>query len=134
MSISLDGFIAGPDQSRKEPLEPPYHPPVFVLPYYTHDAITMEGGPRFTSSLTGSTRCTPRCVGLPTGTGLTSGRRLGGRQALTAGMIDELTLDIARVLLGSGERIFDGTESFGFEPVEVLHSPLTAHIRFRRVD
>jgi ribosomal protein S18 acetylase RimI-like enzyme len=25
----------------------------------------------------------------------------------------------------SGERIFDGVESFGFEPAEVLHSPLT---------
>jgi hypothetical protein len=36
------------------------------------------------------------------------------------------------VLLGSGERIFDGVESFGFEPVEVLHSPLTTHIRYRR--
>jgi hypothetical protein len=37
------------------------------------------------------------------------------------------------VLLGSGERIFDGIESFDFEPVEVLHSPLTTHIRYRRV-
>jgi len=55
------------------------------------------------------------------------------RQALAAGVIDELTLDIAPVLLGSGERIFDGTDSFGFEPTEVLHSPLTTHIRYRRV-
>ncbi|NUP58142.1 MAG: dihydrofolate reductase, partial [Pseudarthrobacter sp.] len=55
------------------------------------------------------------------------------RQALAAGVIDELTLDIAPVLLGSGERIFDGTESFDFEPVEVLHSPLATHIRYRRI-
>jgi dihydrofolate reductase len=55
------------------------------------------------------------------------------RQALAAGVIDELTLDIAPVLLGLGERIFDGVESFGFEPAEVLHSPLTTHIRYRRV-
>jgi riboflavin biosynthesis pyrimidine reductase len=54
------------------------------------------------------------------------------RQALIAGVIDELTLDIAPVLLGSGERIFDGVESFGFEPAEVLHSPLATHIRYRR--
>jgi hypothetical protein len=32
----------------------------------------------------------------------------------------------------SGERMFDGVETFGFEPVEVLHSPLTTHIRYRR--
>jgi hypothetical protein len=54
------------------------------------------------------------------------------RQALIAGVVDELTLDVAPVLLGSGERIFDGVGSFGFEPVEVLHSPLATHIRYRR--
>src|SRR4029079_15360366 len=54
------------------------------------------------------------------------------RQALVARVVGELTLDIAPVLLGSGERIFDGVESFGFEPVKVLHSPLATHIRYRR--
>ena len=54
------------------------------------------------------------------------------RQALVAGVVDELTLDIAPVLLGSGERIFDGVESLGMEPVEVLHSPLATHVRYRR--
>ena len=54
------------------------------------------------------------------------------RQALNAGVIDELTLDIAPVLLGSGERMFDGVETFDFEPVEVLHSPLTTHVRYRK--
>ena len=29
-------------------------------------------------------------------------------------------------------RIFDGVESFALEPVEVLHSPLATHIRYRR--
>ena len=54
------------------------------------------------------------------------------RQALIAGVVDELTLDVAPVLLGSGERIFEGAGPFGFEPVEVLHSPLATHIRYRR--
>lgn len=56
------------------------------------------------------------------------------RQALGAGAIDELTLDIAPVLLGGGERLFDGVGTFGFEPVEVLHSPLTTHVRHRKRD
>src|ERR1700684_3904295 len=54
------------------------------------------------------------------------------RQALAAGVIDELPPDVVPVLFGSGERLFDGVESLGFEPVEVLHSPLATHIRYRR--
>jgi dihydrofolate reductase len=53
------------------------------------------------------------------------------RQALNAGVVDELTLDVAPTLLGGGERLFDGVDSFDFEPVEVLHSPLSTHIRYR---
>jgi len=56
------------------------------------------------------------------------------RQALAAGVIDELTLDVVPVLFGSGERLFDGIESFDFEPVETLHSPLATHIRHRRAE
>jgi hypothetical protein len=49
---------------------------------------------------------------------------------VVSGVVDELALDIAPVLLGSGERIFDGVESLGMEPIEVLHSPLATHIRY----
>ncbi len=48
------------------------------------------------------------------------------RQALATGVIDEFTLDVVPGLLGSRERLFDGVESFGFDPVEVLHSPHTS--------
>ena len=54
------------------------------------------------------------------------------RQALGAGVIDELVLDFAPVLLGAGERLFDGVPDPGFEPVEVIHSPLATHVRYVR--
>lgn len=38
------------------------------------------------------------------------------RQALIADVINELTLDIAPVLLGSGERIFDGLNPSASNP------------------
>jgi dihydrofolate reductase len=53
------------------------------------------------------------------------------RQALSAGVIDELVLDIAPVLLGTGERLFDDVGDPRLVPVEVLHSPLATHIRYR---
>jgi dihydrofolate reductase len=53
------------------------------------------------------------------------------RQAFAAGVIDELVLDFVPVLLGSGERLFDGVADPRLEPVEVIHSPLATHVRYR---
>jgi dihydrofolate reductase len=118
--------------------EPPYHAPVFVLTHHRHDSIQMDGGTTFhfvTDGFDGFDAAYSAACDAAGGNGVDiAGGASTVRQALTAGVIDELTLDIAPVLLGSGERIFDGVESFDFEPVEVLHSPLTTHIRYRRVN
>jgi hypothetical protein len=53
------------------------------------------------------------------------------RQALSAAAIDELVLDIVPVLLGVGERLFDGVEDPGLRPVEVIHSPYATHVHYR---
>ena len=44
--------------------------------------------------------------------------------------IDELILDIVPVLLGSGERLFDGVSDPGLKPVEVIESPHATHIGY----
>ncbi len=114
--------------------EPPYHAPVFVLTHHGHDPIQMDGGTTFhfvTEGFDAAYSAACQAAG-DKGVDIAGGASTV-RQALIAGVIDELTLDIAPVLLGSGERIFDGVESFGFEPAEVLHSPLATHIRYRRV-
>lgn len=193
MSISLDGFVAGPEQSRDNPLgkrgievhgwhigderateadeiangwlmrprgayvmgrnmfgpvrgewdedwrgwwgaEPPYQAPVFVLTHYEHEPIELEGGTTFFFVTDGFDAAYARAQDAADGNGVDiAGGASTVRQALSAGVIDELTLDIAPVLLGSGERMFDGVEHFGMAPVEVLHSPLTTHIHYRRV-
>jgi dihydrofolate reductase len=189
MSISLDGFVAGPDQSRDNPLgvggravhewhlgdisdeadktavdwlmrprgayvmgrnmfgpirgewdedwrgwwgdEPPYHAPVFVLTHHAHDPIEMEGGTTFhfiTDGFDAAFAAASETAG-DDGVDIAGGAS-AVRQALAAGVVDELSLDIAPVLLGAGERLFDGVEDPGLEPVEVLHSPKATHIRY----
>jgi dihydrofolate reductase len=107
---------------------------VFVLTHHGHDPIQMDGGTTFhfvTEGFDAAYSAAREAAG-DNGVDIAGGASTV-RQALIAGVIDELTLDIAPVLLGSGERIFDEVETFGFEPAEVLHSPLATHIRYRRV-
>ena len=192
MSISLDGFVAGPDQSADNPIgiggmalhqwhlraeelgsdvdlalmkelltpkgayvmgrnmfgpirgeweadwrgwwgeEPPYHAPVFVLTHHAREAIEMQGGTTFHFVTTGFEDAFEQATAAARGRGVDiAGGGSTVRQALAAGVIDELLLDIAPVLLGEGERIFDGVTDPGFEPIEVMHSPNATHIRYR---
>jgi dihydrofolate reductase len=98
---------------------------VFVLTHYEREPIQMNGGTTFhfvTEGFDAAYAAACEAAG-DKGVDIAGGASTV-RQALIAGVVDELTLDIAPVLLGSGERIFDGVESFDFAPAEVLHSPL----------
>ena len=68
---------------------------------------------------------------LPDGRVLIAGGASTIRQALTAGVLDEIVLDVAPVLLGAGERLLDGATDPGLTPVEVIGSPRATHIRYR---
>jgi dihydrofolate reductase len=191
MSISLDGFVAGPDQSRDDPLgvgglrlhdwhfkadepgheadtgmrdellmrrgayvmgrnmfgpirgewdedwrgwwgeDPPYHAPVFVLTHYPHASIEMAGGTTFYFVTEGFDAALQQALAAGDGDVDIAGGASTVRQAFAAGAIDELVLDIAPVLLGSGEWLFDGLTDPGITPVEVVHSPLATHVRYR---
>jgi dihydrofolate reductase len=190
ISISLDGFIAGPDQSRDNPLgvgglrlhgwhlgddlteadaaltaeilrprgafvmgrnmygpirgewdedwrgwwgeDPPYHAPVFVLTHHPHDPIEMAGGTTFYFVTDGfdSAYAQAREVAGDRDVSIAGGASTV-RQALSAGVIDELVLDIAPVVLGSGESPFAGLTDLRLTPVETIHSPLATHVRYR---
>jgi len=193
VSISLDGYLAGPDQSLETPLgvgghrvhawhmsedfaneadadasadlqrprgayvmgrnmygpvrgpwesfgrdwrgwwgdEPPYRAPVFVLTHHPHDDVVV-GATTFRFVTDGFESAYARALDAADGRDV---RVTGGastvRQAFAAGVLDEITLDVAPVLLGSGERLLDGVADPGLELVSVSSSPLATHLRYR---
>ena len=190
-SMSLDGFMAGPDQSRDNPLgvgglkvhkwhlppgpthevdtqlvaellrprgafvmgrnmfgpvrgewdedwrgwwgdDPPYHAPVFVLTHHAHDPIEMQGGTTFHFVTDGfdSAYAQARAVAGDQDVSIAGGASTI-RQALNAGVIDEIVVDIAPVVLDRGESPFQGVADLQLEPIEVLHSPYASHVRYR---
>src|ERR671926_610264 len=153
MSMSLDGFVAGPNQSRENPLgvggreihqwhlgepqheadaqardmllrprgayvmgrnmygpirgpwdedwrgwwgdEPPYHAPVFVLTHHPHEPIEMQGGTTFHFVTEGFDAAFEQARAAAGDKGVDiAGGASTVRQALNAGVVDELVIDI----------------------------------------
>jgi dihydrofolate reductase len=55
------------------------------------------------------------------------------RQCLDAGLVDELRLHIAPVLLGAGRTVYDGDERLqhSLELIDAKATPLALHVRYR---
>ena len=67
--------------------------------------------------------------------GYLAGRRSeGGQQYLVAGMVDEMDINLVPVLLGRGERLFDGAgdDLHGLELVKTVAAPNVTHLKFVR--
>ena len=115
--------------------EPPYHVPVFVLTHHPRESITMQGGTTFhfvTDGIHAALKAAQQAAG---------GRdvRLGGgvatiRQYLRAGLVDELHLAIAPVLLGAGEALFAGLDlpQLGYRCTEHVPTASAMHVVLSR--
>lgn len=57
-----------------------------------------------------------------------------GRQAIKSGLVDEIAISLAPVLLGAGTRLFDDFERhIHLEPISVVDTPVVTHLRYRVV-
>ena len=194
MSISADGYVAGPDQDEDHPLGvgglglhgwhlgpaadhpvnqqvvsdmmdgigatimgrnmfgpvrgewgnsdwtgwwgevPPYHCPVFVLTHHARVPIEMGGGTTFHFVTDGIESAYAQAEATAGDLAISiAGGASCARQAIQAGLVDEIDLQVSPVILGGGERLFDGFDAGKpeLELERVLHAPGVAHLRFR---
>lgn len=206
ISVSLDGFVAGPNQSVKEPLgiggerlhdwvvplqawreahgmqggavnessavmeedirnigatimgrnmfgghpgpwdpkrpwngwwgdDPPFHHSVFVLTHFAREPLECKGGTRFIFVTDGIEAALESARRAAEGkdVGLSGGAR-AAQQYLAAGLVDEMDLHVAPILLGSGERLFDGVgdDLHGLKLVRTIGTPEVVHLKFAR--
>ncbi|ASR37285.1 5-amino-6-(5-phosphoribosylamino)uracil reductase [Prauserella marina] len=190
IAMSVDGFVAGPNQTRDNPLgeivgdrlhtwmfeepeanaaeiakvtsggayvmgrnmfgpirgewnpeeewtgwwgeDPPYHAPVFVLTHHPREPVVMKGGTTFYFVTDGieaalaeaKAAAGDRDVAIAGGASTVN-------QYLAAGLIDELDLHIAPVLVGEGERLFTGVGNLDLERTRVRATGLVTHVSYR---
>jgi dihydrofolate reductase len=113
---------------------PPFHHPVFVLTHHAREPLVTEGGTTFTfvtdgieSALEQARRAAgEKDIAL-------SGGAQAAQQYLNAGLVDEMQLHMSPMLLGAGERLFDGVSDLhGLALVETVAAPNVVHLKFAR--
>ena len=112
--------------------DPPYHASVFVLTHFPRDPVLMVGGTTFFFVTDGihSALTQARAVAGERNVSIAGGAHTV-RQYLTAGLIDELRLHIAPVVLGAGERLFEGVADVALEQIDSSSSSLVTHVNYR---
>ena len=190
ISTSIDGFVAGPNQSREKPFgdgvdedllhgwmfraaeentaeikritdagafimgrnmfgppgggewdegwtgwwgdDPPYHAPVFVLTHYPRASVPMKGGTTFIFVTEGIEAALEQARAAAGDADIAiAGGAATVNQYLAAGLIDELHLHLAPMVVGAGERLFDGTGNLSLEPIGGRHTNLVTHVTYR---
>lgn len=114
---------------------PVYHVPVFVLTHHARAPLVMEGGTTFyfvTQGMGAALALAREAAG-------EKDVRLGGgvnviQQGLRQRLIDEMHVAISPVLLGAGERLFEGVNlpALGYACTRHEASPLATHVVFTR--
>jgi len=115
--------------------EPPFHKPVFVLTHHAREPLVLKGTTfTFVTDGLDSAIDDARAAAAEQDV-LVAGGADTIDQAIKAGLVDELQLHLAPVLLGAGARLFDGVapELPRFEISQVIESPLVTHLRYRVV-
>jgi dihydrofolate reductase len=117
--------------------DPPFRAPVFVVTHRSRETLLRQGGTSFSYVTDGIENAIEQARAAANGknVALAGGGTLV-RQALRAGLIDELELHIVPAVLGTGMRLLDAdldlgaNEAIELTPTRVVHTPEVTHIRY----
>lgn len=114
---------------------PPFHHPVFVITHYPRPPLECAGGTTFyfvTDGIEAALEQARQAAG-------SKNISLGGgasvaQQYLKADLVDEMEISLVPILLGSGERLFDGLGDnlHGLKLMRTVSAPNVTHLKFAR--
>ncbi len=113
--------------------DPPFHVPVFVLTHHEREPLPMQGGTTFRFVTDGIESALEQAREAAGGADVKlAGGAAVAQEYLAAGLVDEIQLNVAPVLLGGGERLFENVGAdLELVQEQVVHAPEVAHVRYR---
>jgi dihydrofolate reductase len=114
---------------------PPFHHPVFVLTHHAREPLVLDGGTTFTFVTDGIEAVLEQARRAAGGKDVSlAGGASAARQYLAAGLVDEMLLSLVPILLGGGERLFEGLgdDLHGLELVRTVPAPGVVHLELAR--
>ena len=114
---------------------PPFHKPVFVVTHTEREPLARDGGTTFTFVTDGVESAVRQAKAAAGDKDVSvAGGASVAQQCLRAGLLDEVQIHVAPLLLGGGIRLFDDDgEQFELEATRVIDSPGVTHLRYRVV-
>jgi dihydrofolate reductase len=113
---------------------PPFRHPVFVLTHHPREPLALNDT-TFVFVTEGIEAALQQAREAAKGKDITlAGGAKAAQQYLAAGLVDEMEINLAPTLLGSGERLFEGVgdDLHGMELVRTVATPKVTHLKFAR--
>jgi len=109
---------------------PPFHAPVFVVTHRGGERIEKAGGTSYTFVTDGIEAVVKQARAVADGKDvLLAGGVSIARQALAAGLVDEVVLHVVPKLIGRGVRLFDA-DGVDLHCVETIQGEGAVHLRY----
>jgi dihydrofolate reductase len=113
--------------------DPPFRKPVFVVTHHAREPLEL-GDTTYTFVTDGVESAVEQARAAAGDLDvLVAGGADVAQQILRAGLLDEIQLHVAPLLLGGGRRLFEGAPDVPLERTHVLDSPAVTHLRYRVV-